>query len=88
MNLNLTAYLAIGSLVLLCALATALLLRSNAYDNKQRRLQLALIWLLPIGGAVFVLLVLWSQAPQVRRGKSDVDHEAWENAQDKAHGVE
>ena len=82
---------ALLALLLVLALnlwATAVVFRANDLESRQRALQALLIWSIPVIGAAVVLLVRWSYASGNVTRRSDTEHEHWQNAQDKAHGVE
>lgn len=68
--------------------ATVTVFRAEDLEFKHRILQTILVWLLPVFGAAGVLLVRWSSRSGSHRRTSDTEHESWQNAQDRAHGVE
>ncbi len=86
--MNTPAMIALLSVVVLNVWATALVFAADELESTQRRMQTALIWFAPILGAVAVLLVRWSSRSSKVARRSDTEHEHWQNAQDKAHGVE
>ena len=68
--------------------ASAVLCRANDLEPRQRLLQTLLVWFAPGIGAIVVLLVRWSSTLGRALPRPDTDHEHWQNAQDKTHGVE
>jgi cytochrome bd-type quinol oxidase subunit 2 len=86
--MNTPALIALLLVVVLNVWATALVFAADDLESTQRRMQTALVWFAPILGAVAVLLFRWSSRPGKRARRSDTEHEHWQNAQDKAHGVE
>ena len=86
--MNSVAYLSVLCIVALNIWATVAVLRASMYELRQKRLQLALVWLVPVLGALVVLTFVSSQRSNNTPTRSDTNHEYWNNAQDKAHGVE
>jgi TRAP-type C4-dicarboxylate transport system permease small subunit len=82
------AYLVIVGIVALSCWATLRIVHSRLYSRRQLIGQLLVVWFLPVLGSLLVLIVLQSQQPQASRSRSDTDHDLWQNAQDKTHGVE
>ena len=68
--------------------AVAAVIRSRHYGKSQIAWQAVVVLLLPVLGSLLVLVLLWSQRSSPVQRRSDTNHEHWENAQDKAHGVE
>ncbi len=68
--------------------ATVRVFRAEDLELRQRVLQTILVWLLPVLGAAGVLMIRWSLRSESHRRTSDMEHESWQNAQDRAHGVE
>ncbi len=86
--MNTPALIALLLVAVLNVWATAIVFAANDLEPTQRKLQTALVWFAPVLGAVAVLLVRWSSRPAKEARRSDTEHEHWQNAQDKAHGVE
>ena len=86
--MNTPALIALLLVVVLNVWATALVFAADDLESSQRRMQTALVWFAPILGAVAVLLFRWSSHPGKKARRSDTEHEHWQNAQDKANGVE
>ncbi len=57
--------------------------RSDFYDSRQKRVQIALVWLLPIFGLLLVGGVLWSNYERPSSAKYHAEHTipdfAWPN---------
>jgi hypothetical protein len=68
--------------------ASVRIARTDVCAGKQGLWQLGLVWLLPIIGATLTSLVLKQPDSRARRSRTEVDHDHWENAQDRPHGVE
>ena len=81
-------YIALLLVLVLNLWASVVLFRAVELESRQRALQNILVWFAPVIGAVIVLLVRWSSTPANASVRSDTNHEHWQNAQDKAHGVE
>ena len=86
--MNTPTLVALLLVVVLNVWATALVFAADDLESSQRGIQTALVWFVPIFGSVAVLLFRWSSRPSKKARRSDTEHEHWQNAQDKAHGVE
>ena len=81
--------LALVALAVLVAVNVAVCVRvarSAAYTHRQVLAQSVVVWLLPIVGALLVVVVLWSQRPQpFSKRVQGADPENWQNAQEPSH---
>jgi Mn2+/Fe2+ NRAMP family transporter len=77
----------IAALVIVAnCVACIAVLRSGLYTRSQVLLQSAVIWLVPIFGALVVALVLRSHRDQRAIGRGNgADPENWQNAQEPSH---
>jgi hypothetical protein len=57
---------------LLAAHVTRLVLASDFYDSRQKTLQIALVWLLPVAGVLLVWMLLRPERP---KGKAETEVE-------------
>ena len=71
---------AIGA-ALLSLVTSYLIARSGYYSRSQVVAQIAIVWLIPLLGAVFVYLIMSSNRLNQRRGVGADPHN-WENAED------
>jgi len=74
------------TLIVMNIAATVVVICSGFFEPRQIRMQMAVIWLLPILGALLVSIFVWSQHDRTPRTASDVVHEDWQNAPGE-HGV-
>ena len=75
--------LAIG-VALLSLVTSYLIARSGYYSRSQVVAQIAIVWLIPLLGAIFVYLIMSSNRPNQRHGVGADPHN-WENAEDVLH---
>jgi hypothetical protein len=81
------AYIALGVLIVTINTAvTVAVVRSESYESIQKRLQLFVIWLLPILGAAFTWYVLREEARSSRRMGDSGNEYLWWNYPDKNEG--
>jgi hypothetical protein len=70
-NLQTIAYSFLGMLLLYQLWVTALIYRADEYDSNQRNLQGAVIWLIPLFGALICHLVLRSSRAPIKPSNTD-----------------
>jgi hypothetical protein len=70
-NLQTIAYSFLAMLLLYQLWVTALIYRADEYDSKQRNLQGAVIWLIPLFGALICHLVLRSSRAPIKPSNTD-----------------
>jgi zinc transporter ZupT len=75
--------LAIGA-ALLSLVTSYYVARSGYYSRSQVVAQIAIIWLVPLLGAIFVYLIMSSNRPNQRR-EVGADSHNWQNAEDVSH---
>ena len=69
---------------LLSLVTSYLVARSGYYSRSQVIAQIAIVWLIPLLGAIFVYLIMSSNRPNQRRGIGADPHN-WQNAEDVSH---
>jgi len=79
-------YLIAALLIVANCVACIAVLRSGLYTRSQVLIQSAVIWLVPIFGALVVALVLRSNQDERAVGRGyGANPENWQNAQDPSH---
>ena len=86
MNQETVLFVALSLVLLLNALVSVALFRSGAYSKWQAVAQSAIVWFVPLLGAVFVGLFLLSQGTSQKASNGSAEHENWQNAEEKSHG--
>ena len=71
----------IGWIAVIIAIAnlsvSVLMIRSGNFDPLQTKLQMLMVWLLPVVGALLVGIVLWSMR-SADRASASANHLTWE----------
>lgn len=80
--------MAFGLLLIVINIAvTVAVFRSESYERNQKRLQLFVIWLLPVVGAAFTWYVLREEERPSRRSGDSGNEYLWWNYPDKNEGA-